>query len=213
MLRKPGSPIDQTKHSQLQFQMTARRAQNITEIGQDVIERYALSDNIYCRINNLVSVYDPTEARRKRALMIDPTELEELLKKINTGPDPHMTLKVWTMVLCYLDYSTAEVRLDRTALAKAVGIDPKWVSICITHLRDYGAMAVKRTGGKAVYLVNPVIAGHPAMADCMRQVLDLIEAERLAPTLDLPAPADRGQIARPVRTACALVLHAEHTAA
>lgn len=189
MLRQPASLVDQSKNSQLQFQMTGRRAQNMLEIGQDFIERFALSDNIYCRVNNLVTGYDPTAARRKRAVMIDPEELDKLLDLINGGPDPHMTLKVWTKVLCHLDYNNAEVKLDRSGLAKAVGISPEWISRCVSHLRDYGAMAVKRNGGRAVYLVNPVIAGHPAMADCMRQVLDLIEAERQAPQLDLPAPA------------------------
>ena len=78
--------------------------------------------------------------------MVSPDQLQRILAAINAGPDSGNVLRVWTAVMCYVQYGTKEIMAGRAKIAETAGIRPQEVSRAMTRLTEIGALLKLRPG-------------------------------------------------------------------
>ena len=84
--------------------------------------------------------------------MVSPDQLQRILAAINAGPDSGNVLRVWTAVMCFVQYGTNEIMAGRAKIAETAGIRPQEVSRAMTRLTEIGALVRLRPGR---YAINP----------------------------------------------------------
>jgi DNA-binding IclR family transcriptional regulator len=84
--------------------------------------------------------------------MVSPNQLQRILAAINAGPDSGNVLRVWTAVMCFVQFGTKEIMARRAKLAETAGISPQEVSRAMTRLTEIGALVRLRPGR---YAINP----------------------------------------------------------
>jgi Firmicute plasmid replication protein (RepL) len=84
--------------------------------------------------------------------MVSPGQLQRILAAINAGPDSGNVLRVWTAVMCFVQYGTNEIMAGRAKIAETAGIRSQEVSRAMTRLTEIGALVRLRPGR---YAINP----------------------------------------------------------
>jgi hypothetical protein len=101
-----------------------------------------------------------------------------VLKAIDDGPRPLVTLKVWNAAISHIRYDTGEIMAGRERLAQDANITPEHVSRALSRLTEIGALIKLRPGR---YAINPNVGWAGSLAK--RQ-----EAAKDAPELRLIEP-------------------------
>jgi len=85
-------------------------------------------------------------------VMLNPEQQRIVLKAIDSGERPLVTLKVWNAAISHIRYDTGEIMAGRTRLAEDAGITPEHVSRALVRLTEIGALLRLRRGR---YAINP----------------------------------------------------------
>jgi hypothetical protein len=110
--------------------------------------------------------------------MLNPDQQRLVLKAIDDGPRPLVTLKVWHVAISHLRYDTGEIMAGRKRLAQDAGIDPDEASRALSRLTEIGAVLKLRPGR---YAINPNVGWSGSL-------LKRQEAAKDAPELRLIDP-------------------------
>jgi hypothetical protein len=112
--------------------------------------------------------------------MVSPEQLQRILAAINAGPDSGNVLRVWTALMCFVDYGTAEIMASRKKIAQTAGTLPDEVSRAMTRLTEIGALVRLRPGR---YALNPHVVWTGSLVK--RE-----EAAKHVQPVPLPEPAE-----------------------
>lgn len=105
-------------------------------------------------------------------VMLSRPQARVMLRRINQGPRPGVTLAVWTAALSYAAYGTGEIEASRKQLAEVASTTEGEVSRALSRLVEIGALL--RTG-RGHYALHPSVAWTGSLADRER-------AEQQAPS-------------------------------
>jgi replication protein RepL len=143
---QPGDPVTAKVH-----RLRPKRHDVITEALQLVLDLpLGLGNQTRDEIAEALGKFAPPETWTYT--MVSPDQLQRILAAINAGPDSGNVLRVWTAVMCFVQYGTKEIMAGRAKIAKTAGIRPQEVSRALTRLTEIGALVRLRPGR---YAVNP----------------------------------------------------------
>jgi hypothetical protein len=93
-----------------------------------------------------------------RFVMLSPDQALIAISLIDEVRNPYETTKVWNAVLCYMDWDTGHIAVDRNTLADKCKMLPTNVSHSLKQLVDIKILyRRKRPDGKFAYYCNPNI--------------------------------------------------------
>jgi hypothetical protein len=128
-----------------------KRHDVITEAVQLVLDLpLGLSDRTRDDLAGVLSNFAPPKTWTYT--MVSPEQLQRILAAINAGPDSGNVLRVWTALMCFVQYDTKEIMAGRAKIATTAGIRPQEVSRAMTRLTEIGALERLRPGR---YALNP----------------------------------------------------------
>jgi hypothetical protein len=84
--------------------------------------------------------------------MLNPDQQRLVLKAINRGEKPALTLRVWHVAISHIRYDTGEIMAGRERLAEDADTNPDEVSRALNRLAEIGALLKLRRGR---YAINP----------------------------------------------------------
>lgn len=85
-------------------------------------------------------------------VMLNPEQQRLVLKAINAGAKPAITLRVWLACISRLNYGTGEIHANRLQLAEDADTTPQEVSRALTRLSEIDALLRVKKGR---YAINP----------------------------------------------------------
>jgi hypothetical protein len=85
-------------------------------------------------------------------VMLSPDQQRLVLKAIDKGPRPLVTLKVWNAAISHIRYDTGEIMAGRERLAQDADVDVTEASRALNRLTEIGALLRLRRGR---YAINP----------------------------------------------------------
>jgi hypothetical protein len=114
-----------------------------------------------------------------RFVMLNPDQQRLVLKAINAGDKPALTMRVWLAAISHIRYDTGEIMAGRERLAEDAETAPDEVSRALSRLLEIGALLKIRRGR---YEINPHVGW--AGSQTTRQA-----AARITPALRPVEPA------------------------
>jgi hypothetical protein len=143
---QPGDPVTAKVH-----RLRPKRHDVITEALQLVLDLpLGLGNQTRDELAEALGKVAPPETWTYT--MVSPDQLQRILAAINAGPDSGNVLRVWTAVMCFVQYGTKEIMAGRAKIAETAGIRPQEVSRAMTRLTEIGALVRLRPGR---YAINP----------------------------------------------------------
>jgi len=85
-------------------------------------------------------------------VMLNPDQQRLVLKAINGGDKPALTMRVWLAVISHIRYDTGEIMASRGRLAEDAETTPDEASRALSRLLEIGALVRLRRGR---YAINP----------------------------------------------------------
>jgi len=85
-------------------------------------------------------------------VMLNPDQQRLVLKAINGGDKPALTMRVWLAVISHIRYDTGEIMASRGRLAEDAETTPDEASRALSRLLEIGALLKLRRGR---YAINP----------------------------------------------------------
>jgi hypothetical protein len=85
-------------------------------------------------------------------VMLNPDQQRLVLKAINGGNKPALTMRVWLAVISHIRYDTGEIMAGRERLAEDAETTPDEASRALSRLFEIGALLKLRRGR---YAINP----------------------------------------------------------
>jgi hypothetical protein len=85
-------------------------------------------------------------------VMLNPDQQRLVLKAINAGNKPALTMRVWLAAISHIRYDTGEIMAGRARLADDADTNPDEVSRALSRLFEIGALLKLRPGR---YAINP----------------------------------------------------------
>lgn len=113
-------------------------------------------------------------------VMLNPDQQRLVLKAINHGEKPALTLRVWNAAISHIRYDTGEIMAGCKRLAQDADTNPAETSRALSRLAQIGAV-VKLERGR--YAINPYVGWVGSLVK--RQ-----EAAKRQPELCLTEPAE-----------------------
>jgi hypothetical protein len=110
--------------------------------------------------------------------MLNPDQQRAVLKAINRGEKPALTLRVWNAAISHIRYDTGEIMAGRERLAEDADTTPEEASRALNQLAEIGALLKLRRGR---YAINPHVGWSGSL-------LKRQEAAKDAPELRLIEP-------------------------
>ena len=94
-------------------------------------------------------------------VLINPEQLQLVLKAVITGPRPRTTLRVWGVAMLHIQRDTGEITASCRELAEDAGTTPDEASRALNRLAAIGALRTLEPGR---YAINPHVGwvGDPA---------------------------------------------------
>jgi DNA-binding transcriptional ArsR family regulator len=128
-----------------------KRHDAVTEALQLVLELpLELTDRTRDDLVEALGKYAPPDSWG--FVMLNPDQQRMVLKAINAGPKPAITLRVWNACISRLNYGTAEIMASGQQLAEDADTTPQEVSRALSRLAEIGALVKLRKGR---YAMNP----------------------------------------------------------
>jgi len=84
--------------------------------------------------------------------MLNPEQQRLVLRAINQGEKPNVTLRVWIAAISHIRYDTGEIMARRKRLAEDADTTPEETSRALTQLTEIGALLKLKHGH---YAINP----------------------------------------------------------
>src|SRR3954451_24896513 len=85
-------------------------------------------------------------------MKLNPDQQRLVLKAINGGDKPALTMRVWLAVISHIRYDTGEIMASRGRLAEDAKTTPDEASRALSRLLEIGALLKLRRGR---YAINP----------------------------------------------------------
>jgi hypothetical protein len=85
-------------------------------------------------------------------VMLNPEQQRLVLRAINQGEKPNVTLRVWIAAISHIRYDTGEIMARRKRLAEDADTTPEETSRALTQLTEIGALLKLKHGH---YAINP----------------------------------------------------------
>jgi hypothetical protein len=84
-------------------------------------------------------------------VMLNPDQQRLVLKAINGGDKPALTMRVWLAVISHIRYDTGEIMAGRERLAEDAETTPEEASRALSRLAEIGALLKLRPGRYGVH--------------------------------------------------------------
>jgi DNA-binding transcriptional ArsR family regulator len=110
--------------------------------------------------------------------MLNPDQQRLVLKAIDDGPRPLVTLKVWNAAISHIRYDTGEIMAGRERLAQDVDVTPEHVSRALSRLTEIGALLKLRPGR---YAINPHVGWTGSLVKRQEAAKDASELRLIEP--------------------------------
>ena len=127
-----------------------KRHDQIADALQTVIDFAPVDDPVRDSLNDVLGKYTPPEPWS--FIMLNPAQQRLVLKAINAGEKPAITMRVWLACISRLNYGNGEVMANRSTLAEDADTTPQEVSRALVRLTEIGALVRLKRGR---YAINP----------------------------------------------------------
>jgi hypothetical protein len=128
-----------------------RQADTVTEAVKLLLDLpLGLSDAVKHGLSEVLGQFAPPESWG--FIMLNPEQQRAVLRAINRGEKPALTLRIWNVAISYLRYDTGEVMAGRVRLARDAETSPQEASRALTRLTEIGALTRLKQGH---YAINP----------------------------------------------------------
>jgi len=107
-------------------------------------------------------------------VMLNPEQQRLVLRAVNRGPKPALTLRVWNAAISHIRYDTGEIMAGRERLAQDADTTPQETSRALGRLTEIGALLRLKPGQ---YAINPHVGWQGSMLkreECAKRVPVLV---------------------------------------
>jgi len=116
--------------------------------------------------------------------MLNPDQQRLVLKAINAGDKPALTMRVWLAAISHIRYDTGEIMAGRERLAEDAETTPDEVSRALNRLFEIGALLKLRPG---CYEINPHVGWTGDLMKRQAAAKDESPARRIEPAAPIPS--------------------------
>src|SRR5215208_7120472 len=109
-----------------------------------------LSQEARNSLNDALGRFAPSETWG--FVMLNPEQQRLVLRAINRGEKPALTLRIWLAAISHIRYDTGEIMAGRDRLAQDADTNPDEASRALSRLTEIGALLRLKPGR---YAINP----------------------------------------------------------